>query len=58
MATVPFGTTTVLDARLIIRQFTWPAAFEHDRTSPEPIAVELAATVTELMSVDEKFSVH
>src|ERR1700730_10174033 len=58
MAIVPFGTTTVLDARLIIRQFPWPDAVEHDSASPTLVAVEVAATVTELISVEEKLRTH
>lgn len=58
-ATVPFGTSTLLDPVLTIRQLALPAAAGHASTSPETEdTVEVCATLTALKSADEYFRVH
>jgi hypothetical protein len=53
-ASVPLGTSTVLEVRLMIRQFALLAPLEQESTSPEmEVTVEVAVTVTELKSVEE-----
>ena len=49
-AICPLGTSTALEARLIIRQVTWPGPLEHESTSPPAVAAALSAMVTELKS--------
>jgi hypothetical protein len=57
-ASVPLGTSTLVEVRLMIRQFALLAPVEHESTSPTEVTAELVVMVTELKSVDEKFSVH
>lgn len=53
-AKVPLGTSTVVELRLIIRQFALLEPVEHESTSPETeVTVEVLATVTEVKSVEE-----
>ena len=52
-AITPSGTTTVFEPRLIIKQLVWSDRLLHDDTSPAPVANEVAATLTELKSVEE-----
>ena len=53
-ASVPLGTSTLEELRLMARQFALLAPVEHESTSPErEVTVELAAMVTELKSVEE-----
>jgi hypothetical protein len=53
-ANVPLGTSTVVELRLITRQFALLAPVEHESTSPETEGtVPLVVMVTELKSVAE-----
>lgn len=53
-ANVPLGTSTVVELRLITRQFALLAPVEHESTSPETeVTVPLVVMVTELKSVAE-----
>jgi hypothetical protein len=53
-ASVPLGTSTLEELRLMTRQFALLAPAEHESTSPErEVTVELAVMVTELKSVEE-----
>ena len=53
-ASVPLGTSTVEELRLMIRQFALLAPVAHESASPETeVTVEPAVIVTELKSVDE-----
>lgn len=53
-ANVPLGTSTVVELRLITRQFALLAPVEHESTSPETeVTVPLVEMVTELKSVAE-----
>jgi hypothetical protein len=53
-ASVPLGTSTLVEVRLMTRQFALLAPVEHESTSPEmDVTVEVAVTVTELKSVEE-----
>jgi hypothetical protein len=53
-ASVPLGTSTLEDVRLMTRQFALLAPVEHESTSPETdVTVELVVMVTELKSVEE-----
>ena len=53
-ANVPLGTSTVVELRLITRQFALLAPVEHESTSPETeVTVPLVEMVTELKSVEE-----
>ena len=53
-ANVPLGTSTVVELRLMTRQFALLEPVEHESTSPETeVIVEVLATVTELKSVEE-----
>ncbi len=53
-ANVPLGTSTVVELRLITRQFALLAPVEHESTSPETeVTVPPTAIVTELKSVAE-----
>jgi hypothetical protein len=53
-ASVPLGTSTLEEPRLMIRQFALLAPLEQESTSPEmEVTVEVAVTVTELKSVEE-----
>ena len=53
-ASVPLGTSTLEEVRLMTRQFALVAPVEQESTSPETdVTVEVAATVTELKSVEE-----
>jgi hypothetical protein len=58
-ASVPLGTSTLVEVRLMTRQFALLTPVEHESTSPETeVTVEVVAMVTELKSVDEKFRTH
>ena len=53
-ASVPLGTSTLEELRLMTRQFALLAPVEHDSTSPETeVTVELEVMVTELKSAEE-----
>jgi hypothetical protein len=54
----PLGTSTVVEVRLMTRQFALLAPVEHESTSPREVTAELGVMVTELKSVDEKLRVH
>lgn len=53
VAITPSGTTTLFEPRSIIKQVVRPARLLHDNTSPAPVDNEVAATLTELKSVEE-----
>ena len=53
-ASVPLGTSTLEELRLMTRQFALVAPVEHESTSPETdVTVDVAVTFTELKSVEE-----
>ena len=53
-ASVPLGTSTLEEVRLMTRQFALLAPVEHESTSPgTDVTVELVVMVTELKSVEE-----
>ena len=53
-ASVPLGTSTLEEVRLMTRQFALLAPVEHESTSPATdVTVEPVVTVTELKSVEE-----
>ena len=53
-ASVPLGTSTLEEVRLMTRQLALLAPVEHESTSPATdVTVELVVMVTELKSVEE-----
>ena len=56
---VPFGTSVVVEVRLMIRQFALVAPVEHESTSPDKELTEDEGVIcTELKSVEEKLKTH